>query len=131
VPYRLEIKVPTNKVYVWNGEGYDLTRWITIAYRGADSCILQLTDLCQPGKLSRFSSVNCAASYLRTAFAHGTLQITLSGGHLLLHREADLTHLEFRGKDDLSPIKATFLAKDLIERLASSENDASNFALSI
>lgn len=108
-----EIEVPSNHIYIWNDEGYDHSRWITIAHRGTESCVLHLTDICQPGKVSRLASVNCPQQYLQSVIsAGGSLQLTLSTGFLLIQCHEDVVNIEFRGTDELSSIKASFKLAD-------------------
>lgn len=121
--------MPFSKVFVWNSGEYDQTRWIGLGYRGAAACILQLTDLCPPGKVSRLTSVTVPTGYLKTALEQGAIQITLSTGHFLLQRDEDLLRVEFKGTEDGGTTRATFQATEVIDLLNHLESEANNLAL--
>lgn len=114
--------MPSNYIYIWGEGDYDRSRWISISHRGADSCLIQLTDLSQPGRPTKFGSVVCPTVYLKTAIERGgSLQATLSGGYLLIQRVNDRVLLEFRGREDHVTVKAGFRAEDVLAKLESLE----------
>ena len=121
--------MPFSKVYVWNSGEHDQPRWIGLGYRGAAGCILQLNDLCPPGKVSRLSAVTVPTGYLKTALGQGAIQITLSTGHFLLQRDEDLLRVEFKGTEDGGTTRATFKASEFIDLLTRLETEAGHLAL--
>jgi hypothetical protein len=131
MPDRSGIDVPSRHIYHLNGGEYDHTRWLTIAHRGPETCVLHLTDLCQPGMVSQFNSVTCPTSYLRESVERGgSLQLTFSTGFLLLQRLDESVRLEFRGADDSAAIKATFRVEDILTNISSLQN-AGKFAVTV
>lgn len=118
----LETALLSNNIFFWKSGQYDHSRWISIANRGANNCVLQLSDLCLPGKVSRFSSVTCPTSYLKSAIMRGgSLQLTLPAGFLLIQRHDEVLNMEFRGVDDLATTKASFKVADFAARIAELE----------
>jgi hypothetical protein len=127
----LGMAVPSKNIYIWNEGEYDHSRWIALAMRGPETSVLHLTDLCQPGELSLLASVSCPTSYLRDVVVRGgSLQITLPTGFLLVRRKDDLLFLEFRGKDEISVVRATIKADDVLARIQSQE-DAGKLAVKV
>ena len=121
--------MPFSKVCVWNIGDHDRTRWIGLGYRGATACILQLTDICAPGKVSRLTSVTIPTGYLKTSLVQGALQITLPTGHFLLQRDEDLVRVEFKGTEDAGVTRASFRAEEFTALLTHLETEAGNLAL--
>jgi len=116
--------LPSNNIYLWKNGVYDHSRWISIATRGADTCVLLLTDLCQPGKVSLLTSVTCPTSYLKSSVERGgSLQLTLAMGFLLIQRSDETLSLEFRGSDDVISVKGNFRVADVLDRIAELELD--------
>ena len=55
---------------------------------------------------------------MTSALNHGTVQVTLESGYFLLRGNTPVVQVEFRGKDDSSTVRATFLVSDLESALA-------------
>jgi len=123
------IDVPNTPIYIWIDGQYDLTRWLSLSRRGDGTCVMHLSDLCHPGKLSRLASVSFPMDYLKTAVAYGSLQITLATGFLLLRRSGSLLHLEFKSLEDLAPIKADIRIEDLNLRIDALEKSFDSVAV--
>jgi hypothetical protein len=86
---------------------------------GSDGkCHLLLTDLCQPGRLSALSAVACSLEHLSSVLTHGTLQITLHKGYVLMRSKGEVLSLEFRSHDDASPTRVNVSVASMRDRLA-------------
>jgi len=121
----------SNHIYLWKNGQYDHSRWMTLVNRSPDACVFHLSDLCQPGTVSRFNTVSCPTSYLLSAVERGgSLQITLPTGFLLIQRTDKEIHLEFRATEDSAAVKASFRVEDILERLAVKDSD-NKMALSV
>lgn len=93
--------------------------------------MLHLADLCQPGKLSKLSSIQCPTAYVKNAVERGgSLQLTLAGGYVLIQRLDERVILEFRGREDHATTKASFKAQDFIAGIAALD-EASQVALTV
>ena len=113
----------SNKLFVWNGQSYDLTRWISIEKVDDHWCQIHLAELCLHAKVSCLTGAVCPFSYLATSLEFGALQITLVEGYVLLRRDRQLITLEFRGKYDDSSVTAPFVAQDLKSALEKARNN--------
>jgi len=126
---RLERAVPNKNIFVYlNGE-YDLSRWLTLSLRGSGICVVQLTDLCQPGRPSSLTSFTCPLAYLRSTVQKGVYQTTTGLGYAQLRSVGKVVQLEFKGFEDASATKVDLLAEDLAARLLSLEEEAARVAV--
>lgn len=106
-----------DNVYVWDEGHYDHARWLRISHRVEDMCMLHLTDLCHPGKVTSRGNVPCSLAALEDAVERGALQLTQPMGYVVLRRQDDLVEMEFKGRDDQQETSVNFKAQDLIDRI--------------
>ena len=111
----------SKKIYVWSNGAHDISRWVTVAHRGSGNCVFQLSDLCQPGLISRLNYVSCPTEYLSLVGKQEIVQITLANGFLVIQRIEDAINLEFRGRDEGQSVKGSFKAAELLEAIRASD----------
>ena len=109
--------MPNKFIYVLENGSPDLSRWLHMSLRPEGACMLHLSDLCHPGRLSALTNVPCELSALKDAVERGALQITLPKGYLLLRRDEDVVHLEFRSEEDAGTVRVTLSAADVQARV--------------
>jgi hypothetical protein len=114
----------SNYIYVLEDNAYDYSRWLHITLRPENGCVLHLTDLCYPGRISSLGQVPCELLALRNAVDRGALQITLPRGYLLLRRDEEVVHIEFRSYDDEDACRVILRASDLQARVAALEEQS-------
>ncbi len=111
------IEMSNTRIYVQQENGIDLTRWLTFSRRGDGTCILHLTDLCLPGRVSKLTSVIVPINYLHTSLRGSAVQLTLSTGYFGLRRVDGMLVVEFRSKDDSHGVKVEVSAAEFDQRL--------------
>ena len=104
--------------YVLEQGEVDLSRWLQISGRQNGMCMLHLSELCQPGRLSSLGNVMCDRDSLRAAAEGGTLQLTLRKGYVLIRRGESLLTVEFKSHDDATFTKVSLNPDDVLARLA-------------
>ncbi len=109
--------MPNRYVYALSGGEPDMSRWLEIHSQGSDQCTVHLQELCLPGRPCGFTLVTCPLKFLHAAVQDGALQVSTREGYLLVRRDGDLATVEFRGRDDKGPIKASLRAVDLEQRI--------------
>jgi hypothetical protein len=105
-------------VYVHRDGSYDRSRWLSVSWADRGTLVLELADLCQPGKVSGLARATLDVDLVRSALANGAVQLTNSLGYVLIRRTDELVGIEFRCHDDVSASRATVLCSDLEAALA-------------
>jgi hypothetical protein len=114
--------VLANSIYIITDGTKDLSRWLEITCHGDSHVTLQLSELCQPGRPSSLKSATCPLPLLRRVTdLGGTVQITTSGGYLLVWAEGNLFNMDFRGHDDAQHTRCALNRDEVSERLTVAE----------
>ncbi|CAN5428842.1 hypothetical protein BH11ARM2_BH11ARM2_08690 [soil metagenome] len=100
-----------------DGGSADLSRWLRAARRGED-CVLYLTDLCIPGRLSSLRQVTLPLSAVTDALDGGDAQINLGGAFVALKGQGESVRIEFRGEGDVYPTVAEVPTSELRSALS-------------
>ena len=108
----------SSPIYIHSGGEYDRARWLNLNRRPDGHLVFVLQDLCHPGLLSSLKQVTCPFDFVDLALKSGTLQVTTSGGYMLIRSVGDHLSVEFRGSDDVRTHKVTVLREEVRARVA-------------
>jgi hypothetical protein len=109
--------MPGKYIYVIENGAPDYSRWLHITLRADRACMVHLSDLCHPGKLSSLTTIATDLDSLRSCGEHGAMQITLPMGYCVMRRDDNLIQIEFRGHDDDAPCRVAVGAEAFLKRI--------------